>query len=64
MHRLFIFRGQLVHGASSGGSRLNRPSLKYCLWALEKFVPLIIHVVIEHGRHDDWPDLCYPPLRA
>ena len=62
MHRLFIFRGQLVHGASSGGSRLNRGSMKYCLWALQKFVPLLIHVVIEHGCHDDWPDLCYPPL--
>lgn len=61
-HRLFVFRGQLVHGASSGGSRLNRGSLKYCLWALEKFVPLIIHVVLEHGCHDDWPDLCYPPM--
>ena len=29
--RLFVFRGQIVHGASSGGSRLNRGSLKYCL---------------------------------
>ena len=64
MHRLFVFRGQLVHGASSGGSRLNRGSLKYCLWSLQKFVPLIIHLVIEHGCHDDWPDLCYPPVQG
>lgn len=64
MHRLFIFRGQLVHGASSGGSRLNRGSLKYCLWALEKLVPVIIQLVIEHGDDDDWPDLCYPPLNG
>jgi hypothetical protein len=63
MHRLFVLRGQLVHGASSGGSRLNRGSLKYCLWALERFVPAVIHTVIEFGCHDDWPDLCYPPIK-
>jgi hypothetical protein len=64
MQRLFIFRGQLVHGASSGGSRLNRGSMKYCLMALEILVPLLLHIVIEHGCGDDWPELCYPPLSS
>jgi hypothetical protein len=63
MQRLFVFRGQLVHGASSGGSRLNRGSMKYCLMTLELLVPLIIHLAIEHGCDDDWPELCYPPMQ-
>jgi hypothetical protein len=61
--RLFVLRGQIVHGASTGGSRLNRTSLHYCLLMLEAIVPLIQHIVIEHGCNDDWPDLCYPPQR-
>ena len=61
MQRLFVLRGQIVHGASTGGSKLNRGSLKYCLQLLEIFVPVIQHIVIECGRSDDWPELCYPP---
>ena len=63
MHRLFVLRGQLVHGASTGGSRLNRSSLRYCLELLSIFVPLIQHIVIEHGCGDGWQELCYPPQR-
>ena len=62
LQRLAVFRGQLVHGASSGGSRLNRGSLKYCTMTMEVLLPLMIHLVIEHGCSDDWPDLCYPPI--
>jgi len=61
MQRLFVLRGQIVHGASTGGSKLNRGSLKYCLQLLEIFVPVIQHIAIECGRGDEWPDLCYPP---
>jgi hypothetical protein len=62
MDRLYVLRGQLMHGAATGGGKLNRQTLRYCLWLLELLTPLLIHVVIEHGRHDDWPDLCYPPI--
>jgi hypothetical protein len=61
MQRLFVLRGQIVHGASTGGSRLNRSGLRYCLQLLEIFVPVIQHQVIERGCNDEWPDLCYPP---
>jgi hypothetical protein len=60
--RLYVLRGQLVHGASTGGGRLNRKPLSYCLQLLTEVLPLVIHVVLEHGCHDDWPDLCYPPI--
>ena len=61
--RLYVLRGQLMHGAATGGGKLNRQSLKYCLTLLQLAVPLVVHVVIEHGAHDDWPDLCYPPQK-
>lgn len=62
MDRLFVLRGQIVHGASTGGSKLNRASLTAALKFLEVFVPLVVHVVIEHGANDDWPELCYRPV--
>ncbi len=60
--RLFVFRGQLVHGASSSGSRLNRTTLRYCTEMLGRLVPLTIQLVMERGCNDDWPELCYPPV--
>jgi hypothetical protein len=61
--RLFVLRGQIVHGASTGGSRLNRSSLNYALKFLQVFVPLVVQVVIDNGANDEWPDLCYQPVR-
>ncbi len=61
LDRLFILRGQIVHGASTRGSRLNRTALRRGTQALGQFLPLILHVVIELGCDDDWPALCYPP---
>jgi hypothetical protein len=60
--RLSVLRGQIVHGASTGGSRLNRSALGNALSLLAVIVPMIQHLVIEHGCGDDWPDLCYPPM--
>jgi len=60
--RVFVFRGQLVHGASSGGSRLNRSTLTASLEWMRDAVPLVQYLTIEHGAHNDWPDLCYPPI--
>lgn len=62
MDRLFVLRGQIVHGASTGGSKLNRSSLSTAMKFLEIFVPVIVHVVIEHGASDDWAELCYRPV--
>lgn len=61
--RLYLLRGQLVHGAATGGGRLNRKPLNCCLQLLSEILPLLLHVVIEHGCNDDWPDLCYPPIK-
>jgi hypothetical protein len=61
MDRLFILRGQIVHGASTRGSRHNRSALSYAIKTLERFVPACLHITIEHGCNDDWPEICYPP---
>jgi hypothetical protein len=62
LERLFVMRGQLVHGAATGGGRLNRQTLGSCVRLLGILAPLIVHLTIEHGCNDDWPDMCYPPL--
>ncbi len=62
LDRLYVMRGQLMHGAATGGGKLNRQTLKYCLELLRVFTPVLIYMAIEHGANDDWPDLCYPPL--
>jgi hypothetical protein len=62
MERLFILRGQIVHGASSAGSALNRSAVRGSLSFLERLVPVIIYIVLERGKDSDWPELCYPPL--
>ena len=63
VNRLYVLRGQIVHGASTGGSKLNRSSLKYAFELLALMVPPMIEIVIEHGCNDEWPELCYPPVK-
>lgn len=60
--RIGVLRGQLVHGASTSGGRLNRSSIACGLQFLGQFVPLFACIVIEHGSRQPWPDLCYPPV--
>jgi hypothetical protein len=59
--RLYVLRGQMVHGAATSGSRLNVATRRYCLEMLGILVPPILYLVIEHHREDPWPELCYPP---
>jgi hypothetical protein len=61
LDRVFVLRGQIVHGASTRGSRLNRAGLKYGTQLLGHVVPAIVHIVIERCCGDDWSELCYPP---
>ena len=63
IERVYVFRGQLVHGAATRGSELNRLTLRQTREVLEGLLLPILEVVIEHGCDDDWPPLCYPPIR-
>jgi hypothetical protein len=60
--RIYVLRGQIVHGAATRGSRLNRRTLGQAVTLLEALLAPILHLAIENGAHDDWPSLCYPPI--
>ena len=62
LERIALLRGQIVHGAATRGSRLNRQSLQRCRKVLEALLPAVLQLVIEHRADDDWPPLCYPPI--
>ena len=62
LQRIAVLRGQIVHGAATRGSRLNRESLRRCREVLESLLPVVLQILIEHRADDDWPPLCYPPM--
>ena len=62
LDRVYVLRGQIVHGAATRGSSLNRAALQQCSQVLEGLLPPMLHLAVEHGAHDDWPPLCYPPV--
>lgn len=62
LERVYLMRCQLVHGASTHGGKLNRAALKRCVMMLDRLLPALLTVVIEHGGDEDWGLLCYPPL--
>lgn len=62
VERIYVLRGQIVHGAATRGSSLNRASLAACQKLLLEVLPTILTITLEHGAHDNWPPLCYPPM--
>lgn len=62
LDRIYLLRSQIVHGASTSGSKLNRQSLSDSLRLLQRLVPAVINIVIEAGSDREWPPLCYPPI--
>ncbi|HID22116.1 MAG TPA: hypothetical protein EYP14_06910 [Planctomycetaceae bacterium] len=60
--RIYLLRCQLVHGAATFGSRLNRKALKHCTMMMGKLVPAFLVVWIDHGADEDWRQMCYPPV--
>ncbi len=60
--RVYVMRCQLVHGAATYGGRLNRTSLKHCVMLMERLLPSLLLVWIDHGADEDWGLMCYPPL--
>jgi Apea-like HEPN len=63
LDRIYVLRSQIVHGAATRGSSLNRESLTRCRRVLEALMPVILQLVIEQRVDDQWPPLCYPPIR-
>lgn len=61
LERIYLQRCQIVHGAATHGSRLNRVSLGRCRMMLAHIVAATLLVIIDHGAEEDWGPLCYPP---
>ncbi len=59
---MYLLRCQLVHGAATFGSRLNRTALKHCTTLMQLLMPAMLLVWIDHGAEEDWGLLCYPPV--
>lgn len=60
--RIYLLRCQIIHGAATCGSRLNRDALRRCTRMMELLNPAILRVWIENGVDEDWGPLCYPPI--
>lgn len=59
--RIYFLRCQLIHGAATFGSKLNRTSLRRCNTMLNHLLPTFLSVIIDHGADEDWGPMCYPP---
>lgn len=67
LHRLLIsiyfLRCQMVHGCSTVGGSVNRPTVEPAARILRLLVGQILALVIERGTAVDFGELCYPPVR-
>jgi hypothetical protein len=64
LERIYLLRCQVVHGAATYGSKLNRQALQQGVAFMQSFMPTVLAVWIEHGADIDWGPMCYPPLKA
>jgi hypothetical protein len=62
LNRIYVIRCQLVHGAATHGGKLNRTSLKRCVVMMQRLLPALLLVWIDHGADEDWGPMCYPPM--
>lgn len=62
--RIYLLRCQLVHGAATLRSRMNRTAVKHCTTMMAKLMPTLLLVWIDHGADEDWGIMCYPPVDA
>jgi len=63
LRNVYYLRCQLVHGAATRGSTLNRDTVRQCLTALRPLAPAMLRVVIENGLETDWGPACYPVVK-
>ncbi|MGB2501649.1 MAG: hypothetical protein ACPIA2_18280 [Mariniblastus sp.] len=60
--RIYLVRCQLIHGAATFGSKLNRRIVKQCGIVLERIIFAIVKIITDHAWTENWDDLCYPPV--
>lgn len=60
--RIYFIRCQLVHGAATYDSKLNRDAVARCSKFLGEFLQAVSSIIIDHAWKEDWGSLCYPPI--
>ena len=60
--RIYLLRCQLVHGAATLRSSLNREAFKHGSTMMSLLLPTFLQVWIEQGADEDWGVMCYPPV--
>ena len=63
MERIYLLRCQLVHGAATCNSGLNRTAVRRCSTMLGHVLRAVLQVWIDHGADEDWGTMCYPPMK-
>ncbi len=61
--RVYLLRCQLMHGAATLRSKLNRTALRHCSQWMGLVLPTFLLVWIDHGSDEDWGIMCYPPVQ-
>jgi len=64
LDRVYLLRCQLMHGAASRNSKLNREALSQCVATMDEFLKLVLFVWTQTGYDQDWGLLCYPPITS
>lgn len=62
LDRLYVLRNQVFHGGATFRSTVNRSQVKDGASILEKLVPEIILIIMEHPQ-EDWGRLMYPVVK-
>ena len=61
--RIYFLRCQLVHGAATYNSSLNRAAIRHCSKAMDHLLRAFLLVWINYGSEEDWGIMCYPPSK-
>jgi len=64
LENVYFLRCQLIHGAATYQSDLNRTSLKHCSIFMNHFLPAVLTIWTDHGADHDWGVMCYPPVHG
>ena len=59
--RVYLGRCQLVHGAATCGSRLNRAQIRRCSVFMGHLLPILATIATESFHDKSWGILCCPP---
>ena len=59
--RQYVMQNQVMHGASTKGSKLNRRTLRGTGSILLELLPAMLAIMIEGGIEEDWGYVCFPP---